>query len=721
MGKILFDGLEECLRPSRRVYLVPPSALDQVPPAALLSEVPPRLGSGFDLRSAHWLIRDHSFVRTTSINAFVATKRLSKNKRASLDYLGVGDPVLAPHSTSMLSGGEFAARGSVPVQSGALNSLPELPETSEELERVASVFDKSKVRLLRREAASEEQLRLQPLSEFDVLHIATHGLVREEQPGLQEPLLVLTPNPEGDSFDDGLLTSSQIAVLPLKARLVILSACNSARYAPSIVDTGIQGLSTSFALAGVPSMIASLWPIESSLTRDLIVGVFQVARGGGNVAIADALAIAVRKHLDGPTPRPLLHPRFWAALVALGDGAMTLSSPAETAPRDLGPFDAVNSAKGEEILSATSLDMDFATSTGDGTGKRFASLIRRQAIDGTKEWEIKDQEIGAGPITASKQVIYAAGYLSLSKDASIVNGPILRALRPDGKVLWSHRLPNESDGAKVMGLAVAPDQSALALVGPIAGQKNGSDFSLIRVDIAGLEVARRRISLPGNAQSRYSGYLRVDSTAGLAVINRDAQRTSGADSSTLNALGLAESCWEGDAADIAFIDMTGLEERKRVRIDRFRATDAVVVSDGWILVGDAKKNCDLERHAVAYKVKKDGSVEQFWHDASPFETSGRGIRRTGDSVEIVGYAKRSVAIREEIPGPSTLDFNSMRGGDEAYASGEVFSVHLSEKGVEERRDFVGAGFPIVPLGMTSTRDHSAVFGTIGSRPFWMAH
>src|SRR5262249_42197285 len=141
--------------------------------------------------------------------------------------------------------------------------------------QAAELFDKSKTRLLRRDTAGEEEFRLQPLSEFDILHFATHGLVKEEQPGLREPSLVLTPKPDGDDLNDGLLTSSQIATLPLRARLVVLSACNSARYEPSIIDSGIQGLSTSFAMAGVPAMIASLWPIESALTRDLIIATFK--------------------------------------------------------------------------------------------------------------------------------------------------------------------------------------------------------------------------------------------------------------------------------------------------------------------------------------------------------------------------------------------------------------------------------------------------------------
>jgi CHAT domain-containing protein len=722
-GKLVFGGLEDCLRRSQRIYLVASSGvLAQVPPAALLTEVPPAMGAGFDLRAAHWMIRDHSFVRTTSINAFVATKRLSKTKRATLDYLGVGDPVLAPRNPATPSGGEFVARGSMPVQTGTLNSLPELPETSDELQRVASLFDKSKVRVLRRDAASEEEFRLQPLSEFDIVHFATHGLVKEEQPGLQEPSLVLTPNPEGDAFNDGLLTASQIAALPLKVRLVVLSACNSARYEPSIIDSGIQGLSTSFAIAGAPSMIASLWPIESSLTRDLIIGTFRAARGG-NVAIADALAMAVRRHLDGPTARPLLHPRFWAALVVLGDGSMSLNASAEKVRRDLGPFSSVDSLDRAEILSGASLGKDFVTSTmGGWNGKRFASLVRRQAVDGTTKWEVKDQEIAAGPVIAGEQVIYAGGFLSLPSGASTVTVPVLRALQPDGKVSWSQRFqgPHE-DNTTVMGLAVAQDQSAVALVGPIFGQKTETDFSLVRVDINGREIARAPISLPAYGQSTNSGYLSIDNGTGLMVINRAAWAKSDSNAYRLNGLGDTERCWEGDAADIALVDLPEFKERKRLRIDRFRVRSSVAAGNGWTLVGDASDDCGLEKHAVAYTIRNDGSVEQIWRDASPFETSARGVRKVDGIIEIVGYAERSVAIREEVPVVKALDFSSKRSGNEAYISGEAFSVRLSERGIEERRDFVGAGFPIVPSGMASTSDHSVIFGTVGSRPLWMAH
>ena len=195
---------------------------------------------------------------------------------------------------------------------GGLNSLQELPETGDEVQRVAGLFDKWKTRFLRRQSATEEDFRLQPLSEFDIVHFATHGLIREELPGLSEPSLVFTPRPGGDILNDGLLTASQIATLPLRARLVVLSACNSARYEPSVIDSSIQSLSTSFAIAGVPSMIAALWPIESALAatddRHLPHGPRRQCRGrrchgnGGAPAPRrpDAQAAAASALLGGP-------------------------------------------------------------------------------------------------------------------------------------------------------------------------------------------------------------------------------------------------------------------------------------------------------------------------------------------------------------------------------------------------------------------------------------
>lgn len=701
LGKLLFGGLEDCLRSVRRVYhLASGGVLAQIPPGALLTEVPPRLGAGFDLRAARWLVRNHAFIKTSSIDAFVATKKLSKYKRATLDYLGVGDPVLA-------------------ARTNALASLAELPETSEELQRVGRLFEKSKARILRRGAASEENFRLQPISEFDVLHFATHGLVREEVPGLPEPSLVLTPDPKGDAFNDGLLTASQIAALSLRTRLVILSACNSARYEASIIDSGIQGLSTAFAIAGVPSTIAALWPIESSLTRDLIVATFQAARGDRTMPIADALATAMREHLDGPSPRPLLHPRFWSALVVLGDGSMKLGATDQGTPRDLAAFADIDMAKSEEILSATPFDGDFASSTiGPWNGKRSPSLVRRQRLDGTTKWEVSDFEIGAGPTAATDRTIYAAGYVTVTPPDSGVSVPVLRQLTPDGRVSWTRRLPSDGSSTMVLALSTTPDRMAVALVGPTLGKSASTDFYVARIDAAGAEAGRMDLALASTKSSSLSGVLAGDGTARLAIVNHGPM--PGDQVSRFNGYGVPQICVQGDAADIVFFDVEPMRGTGRVRIDRFNAKSALATDDGWLLVGSLRDGCGLDSRAAAFKVKADGAVQEMWRDRSPFVTYAEALRRVGEAVEIVGRSQRSVAVREEWSPFTMPDFASLRSGNEAYVSDEVFSVQLSKQGKEERTDFVAAGLPMAPMGMVSTSGRSVIHGTVGSRPLWLS-
>ena len=88
--------------------------------------------------------------------------------------------------------------------------------------------------------------------------------------------------------------------------------------------------------------------------------------------------------------------------------------------------------------------------------------------------------------------------------------------------------------------------------------------------------------------------------------------------------------------------------------------------------------------------------------------------------EIIGYAERAVAIPEDVPTAQQRDYNSLRRGDEAYVSGQLFAVRLSAPGIEERRDFVAAGLPTVPIGMVSTTDRNVIFGAVGARPLWLS-
>jgi hypothetical protein len=77
------------------------------------------------------------------------------------------------------------------------------------------------------EDASETTLKRAALADYDIVYFATHGFVAGDVKGLAEPSLVLSIPRQPTEFDDGLLTSSEVAQLKLNADWVVLSACNT--------------------------------------------------------------------------------------------------------------------------------------------------------------------------------------------------------------------------------------------------------------------------------------------------------------------------------------------------------------------------------------------------------------------------------------------------------------------------------------------------------------
>lgn len=301
----LYDGLirpfADCLKPDDDIVWLPSLSLTGIPLAALLEGPPPKIEGGWDLAQAPWLVRRHAIAYAGSAAVVTAARSGGVRTAAPLDFLGVGDP--AP--------------------SGALKDLPPLPETEPELTRSAAGFRNPTVLL--RAAATEERVRDQLLGAYRYLSFATHGLVREDIPGLSVPALALTAG-SGTPDDDGLLNAAEIADLNLAAAFVALSACNTANYDLAVATTELPALASAFAVAGVPATLATLWPVDSRTSETIVADVFRgVSRQRGP---ARALAEAQRAFLAGPPARAYLHPRFWAPFIVLGDGARADAGPA---------------------------------------------------------------------------------------------------------------------------------------------------------------------------------------------------------------------------------------------------------------------------------------------------------------------------------------------------------------------------------------------------------
>ena len=323
----LYDRLirpfQPCLRPGDSVVWLPNLVAAGVPLAALLERAPPKLGQGYDLSQAAWLIREHAITYAGSASAFVAARSAHRPLAAPFDFLGVGDPHLSGLTPAGEDRAKIVMRG---VRAGsALAALAPLPETRDELERSARAFTTSRVLL--QDAATESGVRQEVAGAYRYLSFATHGLLRDEVDGLAEPALAFTPVSAQDAMDDGLLTASEIADMNLAARFVALSACNTANFDLTQMAQDLPALASAFAVAGVPATLGTLWPVESETGKQVVAATFERLRAGRGAS--SALAEAQRAFLAAPPSRAYLHPRFWAPFVILGDGEAAAPSALE--------------------------------------------------------------------------------------------------------------------------------------------------------------------------------------------------------------------------------------------------------------------------------------------------------------------------------------------------------------------------------------------------------
>jgi CHAT domain-containing protein len=141
-----------------------------------------------------------------------------------------------------------------------------------------------------------------------LVHLATHGLLDEDGPPADMPGAVALA-PEGG--DDGFLTAREIAALDLRARLVVISACNTGR--GRLSTDGISGLTRAFLTAGAECVVASLWAVADHSTRELMVEFYEHLRRGLPVAPAMRRAMLVVK----ANPR-FDNPLYWAAFSVTG-------------------------------------------------------------------------------------------------------------------------------------------------------------------------------------------------------------------------------------------------------------------------------------------------------------------------------------------------------------------------------------------------------------------
>jgi tetratricopeptide (TPR) repeat protein len=152
--------------------------------------------------------------------------------------------------------------------------------------------------------ATESALRERG-GEATVLHLATHALVDERSP--LKTWVALAPG----GGHDGRLTPAEVAVMPLRAELVVLSACRTAT-GRLLAGEGTEGLTAPFLAAGARAVVATRWDVSDAATAKVMERFYEELLEGRSAG--DALHLATQDARARGEPMTV-----WAAFTLVGD------------------------------------------------------------------------------------------------------------------------------------------------------------------------------------------------------------------------------------------------------------------------------------------------------------------------------------------------------------------------------------------------------------------
>ncbi len=334
----LFGPISDQLADQSHIVFEPDGALLKLPINLLVTddrsveEYQARLAASpdadeYDFRGTAWLGRNAQISTSVSPAAF-RDVRASRPSQANRAYLGLGQNLPISDEAAPLGTTRSVGMGGENCDwSPAIWSRPISPrELFVAADRLGS--ERSAAVITQGGFSDTAIKQRDDLSEYRILHFATHGLVTAPQPGCPPRPALLTSF--GDEESDGMLSFAEIFSLQIDADLVILSACDTAGSATigatreagltSGGDFALDGLVRALVGAGGRTVLASHWPVpdDFNATERLISGLFEEQQA----ATADALRKSQLALMDDPLTS---HPFYWSAFAVVGDGTIRLS------------------------------------------------------------------------------------------------------------------------------------------------------------------------------------------------------------------------------------------------------------------------------------------------------------------------------------------------------------------------------------------------------------
>jgi CHAT domain-containing protein len=278
---------------SENLIIAPDNILSYIPFETLLSAE----DNSNDLyyRDLDYLMKDYNISYTYSATFM---KELVKTEKISKNVLVAFAPVYtkAINTDSIFIGRQGG--------SGVLYDLPEARQEAEYVSKItggkAYLFGHAKESVFKRVAAN-----------YSIIHLAMHTYLNDQNP-MNSAMIFSQDN---DPPEDGLLYTYEVYGIPMKAKMVVLSSCNTGNGTLSSGE-GILSLARGFLYSGCQSVVMSMWDIDDKSGTEVVKMFYDNLKKGKSKsgALRESRAAYLRN-----ASQLRSHPYFWASLVVYGE------------------------------------------------------------------------------------------------------------------------------------------------------------------------------------------------------------------------------------------------------------------------------------------------------------------------------------------------------------------------------------------------------------------
>lgn len=291
LGQMILSPVADQLQ-KQRILVAADGALNYIP-FQILAET----------ANAEPLVAQHEVINVPSASILGELRKETARRGGRNKVLAAfGDPVFRENVQIVPSRSD----------SGDPESIAPLFYAAREIESLREVASDEQTYAATEKDATREQLLKLDLSQYSILHFATHGLLRPSSPE-NSGLWLSTIDREGKPVD-GFVGLQDIYSLRAPVDLVVLSACQTGLGSETRGE-GLIGLTRGFMYAGATSVVASVWKVEDEATAELMKLFYTEMLKNGKTP-SEALRLAQNSIRQKPQWSA---PHYWAGFTLQGE------------------------------------------------------------------------------------------------------------------------------------------------------------------------------------------------------------------------------------------------------------------------------------------------------------------------------------------------------------------------------------------------------------------